>query len=67
MIEVGAAIAIIYPDYPLSFTKDQSEMMASFLKEHVGRKAEAEWYKFAAMAKIVANKLREIEANKELE
>jgi len=67
MIEVGAAISIIYPDYPLEFSKEQSKEMASYVKKSVARRVGCEWYKFAAMAKVVADKLREVEANKELD
>jgi hypothetical protein len=68
MIEMGAAIAIIYPDYPLSFTPEQSKLIVDYIKQGITEKFRSvEWYQFSAMAKIVADKLREIEANKELD
>jgi len=66
MIEMGAAMAIIYPEYPLHFTIEQGEKMANYLKRQIISRAEAEWYKFTAMAKITADKCREVAARKNL-
>jgi len=67
MIEIGAAIAIIYPDYPLSFTLEQSKIIADYIKKGTQEKSwSVEWYQFSAMAKIVADKCREVAARKNL-
>ncbi|KKP33198.1 MAG: hypothetical protein A2360_04910 [Candidatus Staskawiczbacteria bacterium RIFOXYB1_FULL_32_11] len=65
LIEVGAAMSIIYPDYPLRFSQEKTDKIKAFLKECVGgRWGGGEWYMFSAMAKIVADKCREVNARK---
>jgi len=65
LIEMGAAMSIIYPDYPLRYPKEKSDEMQSFLKKCVKERwGGGEWYMFSAMAKLVADKCREVNARR---
>jgi len=63
-IEMAAAMSIIYPDYPLDLeiSEQLNKKMAETVKAWVDDNghSSAEWYMISAMAKIVADKLREI-------
>jgi hypothetical protein len=64
LIEEGAAMSIIYPDYPLKFSEENSKKMESHLKRHIQNRTDSEWYLFIAMAKIVTDKCTEVALRK---
>ena len=64
LIEEGAAMSIIYPDYPLKFSEENSKKMESHLKRQIQNRTDGEWYLFIAMAKIVTDKCTEVALRK---